>query len=64
MFVAEKFFLSTIVKEHDKCPVSTDRGTWYPIQACRFLRLNHHIHSSYEKSLIREKEQYNISRTG
>jgi hypothetical protein len=32
--------------------VSTDGdGTWYP-QACRFLRLSHHNHSPFEKSVI------------
>ena len=56
MFIAERF-LSDIVKEHGKCPVSTDGGTWYP-QACQFLKLKHHIHSSYEKSLIERTIQY------
>ena len=59
MFVAERF-LSDIVKIHGKHPVSTDGSTWYP-QACKFLNLNHHIHSSLEKSLI-EREPYSISR--
>jgi hypothetical protein len=27
-------------------------------QACRFLRLPHHIHSSYEKSIIERTMQY------
>ena len=38
-----------------------DGGTWYPM-ACQFLKLDHHIHSSLEKSLI-EIERYSISRT-
>ena len=39
MFGAEHF-LSNIIKEHDKKPVSTDGGgPWYP-QACQFLQLN------------------------
>ena len=58
MFVAERF-LSGLVKNHGKHPVSTDGGTWYP-QACRFLKLNHHIHSPFEKSSL--KEQCSISR--
>jgi hypothetical protein len=30
-------------------------------QACKFLKLKHHLHSLYEKSIIeRKKEQYNI----
>ena len=50
ILVAEKF-IAGLVKVHGKHPVSTDGGTWYP-QACRFLQLDHHINSSYEKSLI------------
>ena len=50
MLIAERF-ISGLVRIHGKHPVSTDRGTWYP-QACRFLNLNHHIHSSFEKSII------------
>ena len=46
MFVAEHF-LSNIVRDYGKYPVSTDGGTWYPM-ACRFLGLKHHIHSSLE----------------
>jgi putative transposase len=42
--------------EHGQHPVSTvDGGTWYPHQACKFLELNHHIQSSYEKSIIIER---------
>ncbi len=61
MFVAIERFLSEMVKEYDKHPiVSTDDGggTWYPLQACRFLELDHHIHSSYEKNLIERTMQY------
>ena len=54
MFVAKRL-LSNVVKEYGEHPVSTDGGTWY-LQACQFLKLNHHIHSSffilYEKSII------------
>ncbi len=49
MFVAERF-LSNIVKEYGEHPVSTKdggRGTWYPHQACKFLKLDHHIHFLY-----------------
>ena len=56
MFVAERF-LSNVVKEYGEHPVSTDGGTWYP-QACQFLKLNHHIHSLYEKSIIERTIQY------
>ena len=61
MFVAERFLL-TIVKGYGKRPVSTDGGTWYP-QACRFLNLEHHIHSPYEKSIIERTMQYTKDRT-
>ncbi len=61
MFVAERF-ISDVIKNHGKHPVSTDGGTWYP-QACRFLKLKHHIHSSFEKSLIERTMQYIKDRT-
>jgi len=55
MFVAERF-LYNITKDYDKHPVSTaDGGTWYPPQACMFLKLKHYIHSSHEKSIIIER---------
>jgi putative transposase len=61
MFVAERF-LSGLVGVHGKHPVSTDGGTWYP-QACRFLKLKHHIHSPLEKSLVERTMQYIKDRT-
>jgi putative transposase len=61
MFVAERF-LSDIVRDYGKHPVSTDGGTWYPM-ACRFLGLEHHIHSPMEKSLIERTMQYIKDRT-
>ena len=61
MFVAERF-LSNIVHEYGKHPVSTDGGTWYPM-ACKFLKLKHHIHSSFQKSLIERTMQYIKDRT-
>ena len=61
MFVAERFILG-LVKNHGKHPVSTDGGTWYP-QACRFLKLKHHIQSPFEKSLIERTMQYVKDRT-
>jgi putative transposase len=61
MLIAERF-LSTIVRDYGKHPVSTDGGTWYPM-ACQFLGLKHHIHSSLEKSLIERKIQYIRDRT-
>ena len=56
MFVAERF-IANLVKNHGKHPVSTDGGTWYP-PACKFLKLKHHTHSSFEKSIIERTMQY------
>lgn len=61
MFVAERF-LSGVVRDYGKHPVSTDGGTWYPM-ACQFIKLDHHIHSSKEKSLIERTMQYIKDRT-
>src|SRR5947208_12458164 len=58
MFVVAERFLDGVTKEYGRHPVSTDGGTWYP-QACKFLKLKHHIHLPYEKSII-EKEQFNM----
>ena len=55
-------FCQIFIGEYGKHPVSTDGGTWYP-QACQFLKLSHHIHSSYEKSLIERTIQYIKDRT-
>jgi putative transposase len=57
ILVAEQF-LQELIKKYGKNPVSTDGGgTWYP-QACRFLKLRHHTHSYYERSII-ENELFN-----
>jgi putative transposase len=53
MFIAE-CFLQGLVNKYGKHPISTDGGTWYP-QACSFFKLKHHLHSSYEKSIIERK---------
>jgi putative transposase len=56
MLVAERF-IASLIDEFGKHPVSTDGGTWYP-QACRFLKLKHHIHFPFEKIIIERKMQY------
>jgi putative transposase len=56
MFVAERF-LSNLLKEYGNHSGSTDEGTWHP-QACQFLKLKHHIHSPFEKSIIERRIQY------
>ena len=50
MFIAERF-ISDVVAAHGEHPVSPDGGSWYP-QACKFLKLTHHLHSFYEKNII------------
>ena len=48
MLIAERF-IKNLVKRYGKHPVSTDGGgMWYPQQACKFLKLEHHLHSLYE----------------
>ena len=61
MFVAERF-IQSLIRKYGEHPVSTDGGTWYS-QACRFLRLPHHIHSPYEKGIIERTVQYIKDRT-
>ena len=61
MLIAERFILS-LTNRYGSHPVSTDGGTWYP-QACRFLNLDHHLHSPFEKSLIERTIQYIKDRT-
>ena len=62
ILVAERF-LQELIRKYGKYPVSTDGGTWYPSQACKFLKLKHHTHSSYEKSIIERTIQYIKDRT-
>ena len=59
MLIAQRgLHLSDLVKIHGKQVVSTDGGgTRYP-QACKFLKLEHHLHTSFEKSIIERKMQY------
>ena len=61
MLIAERF-LSGVVRYYGNHPISTDGGTWYP-QACEFLKMDHHIHSPLEKSLIERTMQYIKDRT-
>ena len=61
MLVAEQF-LQNLIRKYGKHRISTDGGTWYP-QACRFLKIRHHLHSSYEKSVIERTIQYIKDRT-
>ena len=56
MFIAQNF-IRNLVNKYGNHPVSTDGGTWYPY-ACKFLKLRHHLHSSFEKSIIERTIQY------
>jgi putative transposase len=58
MLVAEQF-IQSLIRRYGKHDISTDGGTWYP-QACRFLNVEHHNHSSIEKSFIERTIQYII----
>ena len=61
MLVAERF-IASLLDSYGRHQVSTDGGTWYP-QACKFLKVERHIHSSYEKSVIERTIQYVKDRT-
>src|SRR6476646_1321780 len=57
LIVAERF-IAFLINRHGKHPVSTaDSGTWYP-QACKLLKLEHYLHSSFGKSVIERTMQY------
>jgi hypothetical protein len=48
MFVAIEKFNAWLIKSCDKHPsVETDGGTWYPSQACKFLKLPNLVHFFY-----------------
>lgn len=61
MLLAERF-LSSLINEFGRHHISTDGGTWYP-QICKFLKLKHHVHSSFENSIIERTIQYIKDRT-
>jgi putative transposase len=56
MLIAERF-IASLINTYGTHSISTDGGTWYP-QTCQFLKLDHHIHSFYEKSIIERTIQY------
>jgi putative transposase len=60
MFVAERFISKLVKRYREHHPVSTDDdgGTWYPAQACKFLKIKHHLHSVLKKSIIERIIQY------
>ncbi len=60
MIVTDRF-ISKVVDKHGRHPVSTDvvRGILEPVT----LKLKHHIHSSYEGSIVEGTMQYIKDRT-
>jgi putative transposase len=64
LVVAEQQFIQSLVRRYGKQNISTQIWwcTWYP-QACEFLKLEHHLHSSYGKSTIERTIQYVKDRT-
>jgi hypothetical protein len=42
----------------NKQSVSTDGGTWYPPQDCKFLKLEHHLHLHLRKALSKDYSMY------
>ncbi len=64
MFVAERLLLLLYILEgHGNHSASTDGGTWYPPQACKFLKVDHHLHSPHEKSVMGRTIQHIRDRT-
>ena len=62
MFVAERILSEVVNMYGSIIKFHLMGGTCLP-QACRFLRLSHHLHSSNEKSLIERTMQYIKDRT-
>jgi hypothetical protein len=62
MFVTEHFLSDIVGRLVDSHLYRWD-GTWYPPQACRFLKLVYHLHSTFEKSVIKRTMQYIQDRT-
>jgi putative transposase len=56
MFVAERF-IADLVKNHGKHPISTEMVE-HGILKRVVLKINHDLHSSYEKSIIERTMQY------
>jgi putative transposase len=55
--------ISSLTKGYGgKNSISTDGGAWYR-KRYHFLKPGHHIHSSYEKSIIKRTKQYIRDRT-
>jgi len=57
MFVAERFLIKSFKRIWLSFCFNRDGGIWYPPQACQLLKLNHHLHSPFEKSIITEPSE-------
>jgi putative transposase len=62
ILIAEQF-LQNLIRKYGKHRISTDGGTWYHPQACKSLKIKHHLHCSFEKSIIERTIQYIKDRT-
>ncbi len=60
--IAAERFIASLINKFGKSPILTDIGTWYH-QVYRFLKLKHHVHSPFEKSIIERTTQYIKDRT-
>jgi|tagenome__1003787_1003787.scaffolds.fasta_scaffold20757395_1 hypothetical protein len=54
MLITE-YYISYLINKYDRYLVSMEEGTWYLPQACQFLKLKHHFHFSFEKSIFIER---------
>ena len=61
MIVAEAS-LQTLIKIYGNHTVYSDGGIWYP-ESCVSLRLEHRLHSQYEKSIVERTVEYLKGRT-
>ena len=61
MLVAEHF-LHSLVEKYGRYTIYSDSGSWYP-EAYTSLRLEHRLHSPYEKSIIERAIEYVKDRT-
>ena len=62
MVVAERF-IASLINTYGKHLVSTNGERTSCPNACKFLKVEHHIHSSLEKSFIERTIQYAKDRT-
>lgn len=49
-------FLKELRNRYGRRPIWTDEGVWYP-EACRFLRLEHHVYPTEWKNLMERMNQ-------